>query len=96
MDVASFNIFPTDSKSEAFFKFDQMDEEPYNDFFMAMGYSSSNSIINLGQLFTIVMIIFLLVVFAFMLKLLNLKKGTKLQRLVNYTHTKILYNVPLR
>lgn len=66
-----------DSTEDSFLEFNQMEEEPFNDFFMAMGYQSKNSILNLGQLFTILMIIAGSVFFALILKLLNLKHKSR-------------------
>lgn len=69
MDIANFNVIPINNQDDSFFAFEEFDQEPYNNYFMSMGYDSMNGIINMGILFHTCIIMTLITVFFYGLQL---------------------------
>ena len=69
ISVSSFNILPIDDFNEMILTFDEKDYQPLNQYFEHMGYNSKNILLNIGNLFLVmigmfgVMLILLLMYF---------------------------------
>ena len=55
--LMTFSIIPTDKLYELMFRFTMYDDQPLNEHFDELGYSSSFSVVNMGSMFLIMMLI---------------------------------------
>ena len=53
ISVSSFNILPIDDFNEMILTFDEKDYQPLNQYFEQMGYNSKNILLNIGNLFLV-------------------------------------------
>eukprot|EP00347_Sterkiella_histriomuscorum_P013970 403362661 len=95
-DIASFNLIPTEDLTNSLFHFDEESEKAYNDSFEFMGYENMNMIQNLGLLFYMIVINWMILILCLMLIFFLHQILAPDNKVLKYMKEKIVFNLILR
>eukprot|EP00347_Sterkiella_histriomuscorum_P006619 403352077 len=73
-DIASLNLIPVDNINSMVYDYDTFNDQPYNEYFGMMNYTSVNSITDLGLLYYFYLLHIFVIIIAIQVRLLNLTK----------------------
>ncbi len=91
--ISNFQIIDTRSYLENLLNFDVFNDQPFNNYFDALEYESTNFILALDLMFFIMLMNVALIFITLVLGLINITKCRKIQK---YLEEKIFFSVLLR